>query len=276
MSGEIAGRNAVGGLAGESSGSITRSDSVAGATGSHARSEGGRDVGGLVGRNEGTVLRSSHGSLANVSGKANNTGGLVGFNSGSIIASYNLWDVTGSGRYIGGLVGSHYSGTISANYSASRKTGGTDMGGLVGYHGGTVIDNYWDSDQTQATGTGGEGKTTAELKTPTGYTGIYANWNVDLDSDGSPDAPWDFGTSSNYPRTWKRSGGSGQGTQTPANQAPTVSSAIADATIVNRSGTRTVSLSGAFSDPDGNRVSDEFEVTVRPVSQEEQVEGYSG
>ena len=252
VSGEIAGRNAVGGLVGESSGSIIRSDSAADVTGSHARSEGGRDVGGLVGRNGGSVLRSSHGALDTVSGKADNTGGLVGFNSGSIIASHNLWEVTGSGRYIGGLVGYHSSGTIRASYSASRTTGGTDVGGLVGYHGGTAIDSYWDSDQTQATGTGGEGKTTAELKTPTGYTGIYADWNVDLDGDGSPDDPWDFGTSSNYPRTWKRSSGSELGTQTPANQAPTVSAALGDVTGLEEGATQEVSLSGVFSDADSD------------------------
>ncbi len=38
----------------------------------------------------------------------------------------------------------------------------------------------------------------------------------------------------------------------PANQAPTVSSAIADATIVNESGTHRVSLSGVFSDADND------------------------
>ena len=37
-----------------------------------------------------------------------------------------------------------------------------------------------------------------------------------------------------------------------ANQAPTVASAITDATIVNESGTRQVSLSGVFSDPDSD------------------------
>ena len=40
--------------------------------------------------------------------------------------------------------------------------------------------------------------------------------------------------------------------QPPSNQAPTVSSAIADATIVNESGTREVSLSGVFSDTDND------------------------
>ncbi len=38
----------------------------------------------------------------------------------------------------------------------------------------------------------------------------------------------------------------------PPNQAPTVSASIADATIVNESGTKDVSLSGVFSDADGD------------------------
>ena len=58
----------------------------------------------------------------------------------------------------------------------------------------------------------------------------------------------------------------------PANQAPTVASAIADATIVNESGTQTVSLSGVFSDADGDSLtisavsSDEATTTVTVAS----------
>ena len=54
----------------------------------------------------------------------------------------------------------------------------------------------------------------------------------------------------------------------PANEAPTVSASIADATIVNESGTQTVSLSGVFDDADGDSLtitaasSDEAKATV--------------
>ena len=44
-----------------------------------------------------------------------------------------------------------------------------------------------------------DGKTTAELQSPTGYTGIYQEWNLDLDGDGRPDNLWNFGTESDYP-----------------------------------------------------------------------------
>ena len=46
---------------------------------------------------------------------------------------------------------------------------------------------------------GGDAKTTAELQSPTGYAGPYADWNVDLDGDGSSDDPWKFGSATEYP-----------------------------------------------------------------------------
>ena len=200
VSGEVRGRNAVGGVAGVSgtSGVISESRSSASVTGTKPRSEGGRDVGGLVGYNEGAI-RTSY-AVGNVSGKANNTGGLAGlsWSGSSVIASYATGDVSSSGRYIGGLVGSAW-GTVTASYATGNATGSTDVGGLVGYHGGTVTNSYWDSDESQATGTGGARKSTAELQTPTDYTGIYAAWNVDADGDGNADDPWDFGTPLDYP-----------------------------------------------------------------------------
>ena len=62
------------------------------------------------------------------------------------------------------------------------------------------------------------------------------------------------------------------GGQDPPNRAPTVSSAIADVTIVRESGTRQVSLSGVFSDADSDSLtisassSDETKATVSVAS----------
>ena len=53
--------------------------------------------------------------------------------------------------------------------------------------------------------------------------------------------------------------------QPPPNRAPTVSATIADATIVNESGTKQVSLSGVFSDADSNAL------TITAVSSNEAV-----
>ncbi len=85
------------------------------------------------------------------------------------------------------------------------------IGGLVGDSAlGTETDSYWDVDASDHPVSGirdpdyyewhrGEGLTTAELQSPTGYSGIYADWNVDIDGDGIADDPWDFGTGSRYP-----------------------------------------------------------------------------
>ena len=149
-------------------------------------------VGGLVGRaGAGAGIAASY---AKVSVTANSTatagdndaaGGLVGQVSGT---SGNPASVTSV----------YATGTVSASRDNSR------VGGLIGVaENATVSASYWD------TKTGGiaddadadppEGKTTGELKRPTRYTGIYENWNVDVDGDNNPDDPWDFGTSRQYP-----------------------------------------------------------------------------
>ncbi len=47
--------------------------------------------------------------------------------------------------------------------------------------------------------------------------------------------------------------------------APTVSAPLADVRLVGPE-QRAICLAGVFNDPDGNEVSDEFEVTVAPAS----------
>ena len=86
---------------------------------------------------------------------------------------------------------------------------------------------------------GVEGKTTAELKGPTGYTGIYSTWNIDADNtdrDGvavtGRDDPWDFGTAEQYPVlktdfdgdgavSWQEFGQQREGQPTPTPVPPT-------------------------------------------------------
>ena len=63
-----------------------------------------------------------------------------------------------------------------------------------------ITASYWDTQASgQAGSYGGVGKTTAELQSQAGYTGIYAEWNLDLDGDNTADDPWDFGNSRQYP-----------------------------------------------------------------------------
>ncbi len=143
-------------------------------------------------------------------------GGLVGHNGGSIIASYATGEVysnrISTSKYginnlvghIGGLVG-HNAGPITASYSRGAVSGPPEFrvrSGMVGYSNGspTITASYWDTVASGQSGShAGVGKTTAELKSPTGYSGIYANWNLDLDGDGNGDDLWAFGTASQYP-----------------------------------------------------------------------------
>ena len=58
----------------------------------------------------------------------------------------------------------------------------------------------------------GRVQSTLQLQTPTGYTGIYAQWDRDLDGDGSADDPWRFGTDAQYPALAVDFDGDGQAT----------------------------------------------------------------
>ena len=186
----------------------------------------GNNGGALAGISRGTIIASYvSGGSVNTDRTTSASGGLVGNNVGTIIASYATAAVTHSGSitnyYGGGLAGNNaVSGRIIASYAAGAVSsyvfyfaGANNSGGLVGRNepGGVITDSHCDTQiTTQANcidaGAGATaaaaGYTTAELQAPVGYTGIFANWNIDLgniDSDAFPDNPWDFGTTSTYP-----------------------------------------------------------------------------
>ncbi len=187
-------------------------------------SGGGYPVGGLAGSNSGRI--SGVYVTGTVSGGLD-VGGLVGQNSGSIIATYSTASVTGSGNNAGGLVGHNWGG-VTASYANGAVTGsGNNVGGLTGSGGAT--NSYWDT-QTSGRSGGGAGKTTAELQTPTGYTGIYANWNVDTDGDKTADDPWEFGSDSEYP-TLKGVGDDAPPEETPGDPQPPEDTAKAQGTF---------------------------------------------
>ena len=196
--GSVSGGSSVGGLVGDNSSEITASY----ATGSVS---GGSSVGGLVGDSSGGAITASY-ATGSVSGRDNYAGGLVGFNSSGITAGYATGSVSGD-TYVGGLVGFNNSvGAITASYATGSVSGGSSVGGLAGFNNsGAITDSYWNTDIFGA-GTDGEGRTTAQLQSPTGYTGIYRDWNADLDNADRNDDDatgaddfWDFGTSSQYP-----------------------------------------------------------------------------
>ena len=215
----------MGGLVGANTGATIRYSEAAGTVAPSGSSSG--HVGGLAGSNTGTIAASYSTSTVNandaywVGGLVGTNGGMYAKGSGRIIACYADNDVHGKGD-VGGLVGENYA-SISTSYSTGEvvKHGGQyagPVGGLVGrnelnnndstvYY--SVTDSYWDSDlTTQTFGVGSDsgesntvpGSTTTQLQTPTGYTGIYQNWDdVDVDGDNTPDDPWNFGTHNDYP-----------------------------------------------------------------------------
>ena len=167
----------------------------------------------LIGANQGTIV------ACYTTGKAQGSaavGGLAGFSSGTVSTSYSTAYTSGTDQ-IGGLVGQQQgsSSSITNSYSTgrvSRASGSaTTIGGLIGQvTAGSVTASYWDTSTsgqtTSAGGSGVVGKTTRQLQTPTGYTGIYANWNIDLDNADSDndaatgkDDPWAFGNKMQYP-----------------------------------------------------------------------------
>ena len=151
-------------------------------------------------------------SMSTITTHTANAGGLIGDarDGATIMASYAIGDATAkstnaAAANAGGLVGSATATTtIAASYSTGRPraaTSGTPgAGGLVGKGTGTVTNSYWDVDSSGiATSSQGTGKTASALQAPTGYTGIFSAWNVDLDGGTGNDNPWHFGGDWQYP-----------------------------------------------------------------------------
>ena len=187
-------------------------------------------VGGLAGYRRGAVRASyATGTINTTVGgvpTVTSAGGLVGYlgfttNTSQVDASWAAVNInatststaTGAANAdaVGGLVGRMVSQsgtavTVTASWArgtaASSRTG-SGIGGLVGLSSGsgaTVSASYWDTvTSSLSTSAGGTGQTTTALQTPTGYTGIYSAWNIDLDGQTGGDDPWNFGTSSQYP-----------------------------------------------------------------------------
>jgi hypothetical protein len=170
----VTGRNSVGGLVGENSGTVSNSYSSGSVTGDDG-------VGSLVGWNKENV-KDSHSTDSRVIGK-DGIGILVGWNTGTVSNSYSTGSsVTGddgvgglvgkntgivsnnsfsSGRVsgdknIGGLVGDNqFEGTVSNSYSTGSVTGGDGVGGLVGDNTGNVSNSYSTGSVTGGDGVGG-------------------------------------------------------------------------------------------------------------------------
>lgn len=147
-------------------------------------------VGGLVGSNSGTIrFCYTTGQITGFS----NAGGLAGYSyNGTITSCYSRCSVSGT-YSTGGLVGHNVENSISDSYSTGLVSGSYFKGGLLGYNlDGTVSSCFWDMDTSnQPTSAGGEGRTTAQMKTLATFT--IAGWDFD--------ATW-FIPNTNYPRLW--------------------------------------------------------------------------
>ncbi|MCD4821069.1 MAG: hypothetical protein K8R11_03130 [Methanococcoides sp.] len=181
-SGNVIGEDRVGGLVGYSSGTIIQSYSVGNVTGKVR-------VGGLVGHSSGTITQSY--ASGNVIGE-DRVGGLVGrydCSRGVITQSYASGNVTGEDR-VGGLVGINY-GSIEQSYANGKVTSEDTckVGGIVGINsGGSVKKSYWDTQTSdQDSGVRGTGKTTAEMKARSTYSGwdFTSVWSICNDASSS-------------------------------------------------------------------------------------------
>ena len=220
--GRVSGIDTVGGLLGLVTGRVSASYA-------HVNVGGGDGVGGLTGVQEQGSIHLSY-ATGRVLGRTS-VGGLVGNAEGAVRSSYATGPVSGTGARststscrvpggVGGLAGSAC-GPVVASYSTGVTQGTTAAGGLVGTVGSRaeLTLSYWELRATglrvgvgaddangngvidgTETATGGvRGLSAAALKSPTSYGSVYANWNLDLDSDNAANDPWDFGSASQYP-----------------------------------------------------------------------------
>ncbi len=180
--------------------------------------KGGGSTGALVGRNEKPVTASW---VTGAVRGANGVGGLIGLNTSTVTASYSLASVTATNT-VGGLIGQQENGGIVASYAGGKvSTAGATKGGLVASKSGTAYatNSYYNSDTTTlASSALGTAKTDKALRTPTGYTGIYLNWNVDVGGTNATDDPWSI-VAGNYPVL---DYGAGASVTTQRNEQPAV------------------------------------------------------
>ncbi|MCX5635236.1 MAG: hypothetical protein NTW55_05295 [Planctomycetota bacterium] len=150
-------------------------------------------LGGLAGWNFGNI--SNCYSTGTVSGTSF-AGGLVGLSdNGNIGQCYSMSAVSGDGWSIGGLVGRNYNAGINNCYSAgkvSSSAGSLFVGGLVGSNdSGSVLGSFWDMNTSgQKASSGGEGKTTTEMKMLLTFTSAPASWDFTNETANGTNDYW--------------------------------------------------------------------------------------
>ncbi len=106
-----------------------------------------------------------------------------GGQTGGLVASWTNVAVQGT-KHVGGIVG-HNGGSVASAFAVGTVSGDSWVHGVVGATVGSTLqlqevyynsDNYPVNDPPYS-------RTTEELQAPTGYEGIYANWNVDTNHE---------------------------------------------------------------------------------------------
>jgi hypothetical protein len=190
----------IGGLVGQSYyGIVSNSCSTAIVTGGSSS----YCLGGLAGYNANGSTITSCWAGGNVSGgtSVNSVGGLVGENtqSGVITDCYATAGVAAD-YDVGGLVGMNDHGTITNCYASGSVSANQFFGGLLGWnYFGTTSNSFWDTNSSgQSWSAGGTGKTTAEMKTKSTFTG--AGWDFVGETANGTNDIWAICEGVSYPR----------------------------------------------------------------------------
>jgi len=172
-------------------------------------------VGGLVGESYGSIAKCS--SIGTVTGDRY-VGGLVGripryrfgewLGGGKILTNcYSAGTVSGANN-VGGLVGYLGQGMVTTCYSTGSVTGDEDVGGLVGdNNSGSIFSSVWDMETSgQVASAGGTGLTTLEMQMINTY--INAGWDFIGETENGSNDVWRIVEGKTYPLlSWQRYGG---------------------------------------------------------------------
>ncbi|MHC4641832.1 MAG: GLUG motif-containing protein [Planctomycetota bacterium] len=163
-------------------------------------------IGGLVGNSDGTIWNCY--STGDVNG-VDDVGGLVGRNYGSISNCYSTGDVSGSER-VGGLVGWGGRSNVSNCYSTGDVKGDLQVGCLIGHSYNESVSNcFWDTDtQThgvtvsfgyihESTVINVTGLPTAQMQTQSTFTD--AGWDFISERYNGTTETWQMPAGGGYP-----------------------------------------------------------------------------
>lgn len=187
-SGNVVGKQYVGGLLGSGAGDVSKSQASGDVDGEDA-------VGGLVGLNMGEVVETR--ASGDVEGDGRHSGGLIGSNVGEVSDGWASGDVQGDTN-VGGFIG--VQGSIEASVARSLSVGAVDgeedVGGFAGSKDeeepGPIEHSYWNTDTAGVDDSaGGVGLTDDEFTDPESFEGFEfcpgddCRWVMDED-EGRP------------------------------------------------------------------------------------------